>query len=85
MKSAIPKRTISVNGRKTSVTLEAPFWDELRAIAAAKRISVSELVSQIENEKSHDNLSSALRLFVLKAYQQGVIGRDNRPPCTPGS
>jgi predicted DNA-binding ribbon-helix-helix protein len=59
------KRSMSVAGRKTSVTLEDAFWNALREIAATRKISLPNLVSTIDNERKHSNLSSAIRLFVL--------------------
>jgi predicted DNA-binding ribbon-helix-helix protein len=40
------KHSVAVNGNKTSVSLEAPFWEVLREIARAKGTTVSELTSE---------------------------------------
>ena len=61
---AIVKRSISIAGHPTSVSLEQEFWDGLKAVAKQQQISVSELVAEID--KSRDGgLSSALRVYVL--------------------
>jgi Uncharacterized protein related to arylsulfate sulfotransferase involved in siderophore biosynthesis len=65
MKSAIVKRSISVGGHKTSVSLEAPFWDGLKEIAERRNLTVSQVVAEIDAHRHQGNLSSTIRLFVL--------------------
>jgi predicted DNA-binding ribbon-helix-helix protein len=74
MKSPISKRSIVINGRKTSVSLEEAFWTALREIATARGITLSTLVGTIDNERQHGNVSSAIRLFVLGFYRDRVSG-----------
>jgi predicted DNA-binding ribbon-helix-helix protein len=69
MKSAVVKRSIVVDGHKTSVSLEDAFWSGLKEIAARRVTTLSELVGAIDKERKHTNLSSALRLFVLDFYR----------------
>jgi predicted DNA-binding ribbon-helix-helix protein len=73
MKSAIVKRSIVIEGHKTSVSLEDAFWKSLREIAVAGGSTMSKLVTSIDSGRGHSNLSSAIRLFVLAHYQ----GRSN--------
>jgi predicted DNA-binding ribbon-helix-helix protein len=66
------KRSVVINGHKTSVSLEEPFWSAIKEIAAAERKTVSELVKFIDQGRSADragNLSSAIRLYVLDRYR----------------
>jgi predicted DNA-binding ribbon-helix-helix protein len=65
MKSAIVKRSISVGGHKTSVSLEAPFWDGLKEIAERRNLTVSQIVAEIDAHRNQGNLSSTIRLYVL--------------------
>jgi len=65
MKSGIVKRSVVVDGHKTSVSLEDQFWNDLKAIARAHGATLSKIVSEIDNTRRQSNLSSALRLFVL--------------------
>jgi len=65
MKSPIAKRSIAIDGHKTSVSLEDAFWNNLKEIAQTQRATVSELVGKIDGERQQSNLSSAIRLFVL--------------------
>ena len=66
MKSAVIKRSVSVNGHKTSISLEDAFWSEFKAIASEKHFTISELLTNIDGDRQGSNLSSALRVFVLK-------------------
>jgi len=66
MKSWKLKRSISIDGHKTSVSLEEPFWSDLKEIAYNQQTTLSKLVTQIDGTRRQGNLSSALRLFVLE-------------------
>jgi predicted DNA-binding ribbon-helix-helix protein len=63
--SGIVKRSVSIAGHRTSVTLEAPFWDALKEIAGQRGSSVQQLIGTIDAGRGEQNLSSAIRLFVL--------------------
>ena len=63
MKSPIAKRSVSLDGHKTSVSLEPAFWNGLKEIASQRKVTLSELVGSIDSERPHGNLSSAIRLF----------------------
>jgi predicted DNA-binding ribbon-helix-helix protein len=68
--SQVLKRTTYIGRHKTSVSLEDAFWSALKKIAATQKIPLSDLVSTIANERKPDNLSSAIRLFVLDHYRR---------------
>jgi predicted DNA-binding ribbon-helix-helix protein len=76
MKSA--KRSIMLDGRKTSVSLEDAFWAELQEIARSQRVTVSSLLDEIEATRKQSNLSSAIRIFVLESLQKRH--KSARPP-----
>jgi predicted DNA-binding ribbon-helix-helix protein len=65
MKSSIVKRSIVIDGHKTSVSLEDAFWTTLKDIAHAESVAVSKIVADIDKKRKLGNLSSAVRLFVL--------------------
>ena len=67
--SGIVKRSVSIAGHRTSVTLEAPFWDALKEIAGQRGSSVQQLIGTIDAGRGEQNLSSAIRLFVLAAVR----------------
>jgi predicted DNA-binding ribbon-helix-helix protein len=69
MKSLVEKRSIVLAGHKTSVSLEDAFWGSLRNIAKSRNVTLSALVTGIDSARQHQNLSSAVRLFVLNYYR----------------
>jgi predicted DNA-binding ribbon-helix-helix protein len=70
MKSPIIKRSVSVNGHKTSISLEEPFWNEIKAIASQKNTTIKDLITDIDRDKQAEaNLSSSLRVFILRHYR----------------
>lgn len=83
MNSPVIKRSIVIAGHKTSVSLEDAFWQGLKEIAAARRISLTELIASIDGGRGAGNLSSAIRLFVLDYYQRRSNGGGARK-AAPG-
>jgi len=69
MKTAIIKRSVFINGRKTSVSLENEFWDALREIAAQEKVTLSTLVEKIDRRRTNINLSSAIRVFAFNHFR----------------
>ncbi|MGA7253087.1 MAG: ribbon-helix-helix domain-containing protein, partial [Pseudolabrys sp.] len=63
-KSVVIKRSITINGHKTSVSLENEFWDGLHEVARDKHTTAPMLVEQIDRDRDNVNLSSAIRVFV---------------------
>ena len=78
MKSSIVKRSVVIEGHKTSVSLEDQFWSGLKEIAHARQMTVSKLISKIE-EARHGNLSSAIRLFVLDQVRINGVSHTGVP------
>jgi predicted DNA-binding ribbon-helix-helix protein len=74
MKSTVVKRSIVIAGHKTSVSLEDAFWKGLKVIAGERDMKLWELVTSIDSDRQHNNLSSAIRLFVLNHYQSVLNG-----------
>jgi len=67
---AVVKRSVSIAGHRTSISLEEPFWTSLREIAERDRMSVQALIGRIDAERGEQNLSSAIRVFVLDDLRQ---------------
>lgn len=65
----IKKRSISIAGHPTSISLEDAFWEALNLIATERHQSLASLVTEID-ETREGNLSSALRLHALSYYKQ---------------
>ncbi len=83
MKSAIVKRSIELNGHKTSVSLEDEFWTSLRTIANQQDVSLPALLLTIDAERQGANLSSAIRVFVLSHYRKRVADSGLPSPVAP--
>ncbi len=69
MQSTILKRSIVLRGHKTSVSLEDEFWYALKEIASSRRITATELISEVDAKRAPGNLSSLLRVMVLSHYR----------------
>jgi predicted DNA-binding ribbon-helix-helix protein len=67
--TALRKRSVTIAGHRTSVSLEAPFWDALKEIADERGLSLNALIAKVDRTRA-DNLSSALRVFVLAALHK---------------
>ena len=69
MKSSMTRRSIMLDGNKTSVSLEDAFWNELKEIAHVQQVTLSKLITEIDATRKDGNLSSAIRIFVLEHFQ----------------
>ena len=64
------KRSLTLNGHRTSVSLEDEFWHAFRALADAKGRPVNALAAEIDAKRGVDTgLATAIRLYVLKELQ----------------
>jgi predicted DNA-binding ribbon-helix-helix protein len=67
------KHSVTLHGHRTSISLEAPFWAELRAIARDKSTPINALVAQIDAERGMESgLASAIRVYVLEALKHRI-------------
>jgi predicted DNA-binding ribbon-helix-helix protein len=69
MSAGVTKRSVMIAGHRTSVSLEDPFWAALREVAGARGQSVQALIGAIDAGRGAQNLSSAIRVFVLEAVR----------------
>lgn len=65
--NALLKRSVTIAGHRTSISLEPEFWEALRELASARGQSLQALVAAIDADRNGRNLSSAIRVFVLAA------------------
>jgi predicted DNA-binding ribbon-helix-helix protein len=65
----IVKRSIRIARHNTSLSLESEFWDELKRLAKAQKLSLNQLAAKIDKGRE-GNLSSALRLYVLRELKR---------------
>lgn len=60
------KRSVTIRGHRTSFSLEDEFWVQLNAIAKVREMPVARLITNVDEQRANgQNLSSALRLYVL--------------------
>ncbi len=64
------KHSLVIAGHATSVSLEQEFWDELKEIADRRGIALAALIAEVDAGRAEKNLSSALRLHVLRALKR---------------
>jgi predicted DNA-binding ribbon-helix-helix protein len=65
------KRSFTIAGHRTSISLETEFWEALKAVAAAEHIPVAKLIARIDDSRGASGLSSAVRIWVLNYYRKG--------------
>ena len=70
MTRQIVKRSVVIAGRKKSISLEETVWKSLMKIATCRDMSFSALLTAIDSTRNQENLSSAIRLFVLDFYRE---------------
>jgi len=78
---AVRKRSVTIAGHRTSVSLEQAFWDALRVSAEARGLSVAAIIAEVDAANGRlpgpnraANLSSALRVYVLEQARAGALG-----------
>jgi predicted DNA-binding ribbon-helix-helix protein len=63
------KRSFTIGGHRTSISLEPAFWSALKEVAARERLPLARLVGVIDKDRGESGLSSAVRIWLLKYYQ----------------
>lgn len=66
------KRSLTLRGHRTSVSLEPAFWQAFRDIAEARGMALNALAAEIDTERGTETgLATAIRLHVLAWYRRG--------------
>ena len=63
------KRSVTLKGHRTSVSLEDEFWEALKELADARRVSINRWIAEIDRDRDAGNLSSALRRYILQSVR----------------
>jgi predicted DNA-binding ribbon-helix-helix protein len=66
----LEKRSVSLAGHRTSLALEPEFWSALEQMAAERSVPLAALIRQIDEQRAGSNLSSAVRVEILRWAQQ---------------
>lgn len=77
------KRSLTLSGHRTSVSLEGPFWAAFRAIATRDGLTLNALAARIDAGRGNTGLATAIRLFVL-ADALGRAAPDHPGPDQTG-
>ena len=64
------KRSVNIHGHQTSISMEAEFWDALKDIAERENLSINKLIAKIDDAREGHNLSSAIRIYILKSVSK---------------
>lgn len=75
LSAQVRKRSITLAGHKTSLSLEEAFWVALKAEAERRKLSLNALVEEIDRSRQ-GNLSSAVRVFLLQQLQERAHSPD---------
>ncbi len=70
------KRSFTIAGHRTSISLEAAFWDALKAAAAQEGVPVAKLIARIDQGRGGGGLSSAVRVWILEHYRNSRASAD---------
>jgi predicted DNA-binding ribbon-helix-helix protein len=73
------KRSLTLRGHRTSVSLEDAFWSAFRQISEKENKPINVLAAEIDAARDMETgLATAIRLFVLQHYQSRAAssGRD---------
>lgn len=62
------KHSVTINGHRTSITLEQVFWESFKEIAAAQSKSITTIIAELDANQP-ENLSSAIRIYILRFYK----------------
>jgi len=76
---AVRKRSVKIAGHSTSLSLEEVFWEALKEVAAARRLSLNALIEEIDRGRA-GNLSSAVRVYLLNHYRATQAPLSRRDP-----
>lgn len=66
--SDVEKRSITIDGHRTSISLEEEFWISLKMIAKERNMAINALIAEIDSQRA-TNLSSALRVHILNYWK----------------
>jgi predicted DNA-binding ribbon-helix-helix protein len=66
------KRSFTIRGHRTSISLEAAFWEALKDAATREGTSLAALIASIDEGRGNAGLSSAVRIWILRYFRRGA-------------
>jgi predicted DNA-binding ribbon-helix-helix protein len=67
------KRSFAIKGHRTSISMEAPFWEALQQAAAIENSTLAGLVAAIDDSRGDAGLSSAVRVWILDYFRKRAL------------
>ncbi len=81
--STLVSRTITVDGRSTSIELDPTIWDALQEICDRDGISIDQFCTQVDRKGHESPLAAAVHAAVLMYWRlEAITGAD---PSTVGA
>mgnify|MGYP006266379207 CR=1 FL=1 len=69
--TALRKRSVTLDGHRTSIALESAFWTELEASARRRGLALAALIGEVDRARGpNEGLASSLRLHVLRELKR---------------
>jgi predicted DNA-binding ribbon-helix-helix protein len=69
------KRSVTIRGHRTSITLEDAFWRALRDVSQAEARTVPAIIGEIDAGRGSSSLSAAIRVYLLEYFRRGPMAR----------
>ena len=84
MKSLLVSKNVNIGRRRTSLRLEAEFWEALMDICARESLTLHQLCTLVDQRRHGSSRTSAIRAFVITYFRAvargaGIRKRKGRP------
>jgi predicted DNA-binding ribbon-helix-helix protein len=77
--SSLVIRNVVVGGHRTSVRLEPVMWQALRDIAAHRKLTIHDLVTEIDRRRTASSLTAAIRVYIVDFYRAAALPAGDTP------
>ena len=71
--SSLVIRNVVVGGHRTSVRLEPVMWEALRDISVRRKVTIHDLVTEIDRERTASTLTAAIRVYIVDFYRAAAL------------
>ena len=80
--SSLVIRNIVVGGHRTSVRLEPIMWEALRDISARRKLTMHDVVTEIDRDRTASTLTAAIRVYIVDFYRAAALPAGDTPPIS---
>ncbi|MFN4088229.1 MAG: ribbon-helix-helix domain-containing protein [Alphaproteobacteria bacterium] len=67
-------RNVMVQGHRTSMRLEAAFWNGLEEICRREDMTINQICTQVSRRRGQASLTAAVRVFVVSYFRRAAEG-----------